>query len=266
MLKQKRQMQILDRMREDGEVQISRLAQLFGVAEMTIRRDLDALAQQGLLARTHGGALPQGTQQTRVERPIEPQQITNSEGKRAVARKALSFLCDGITVFFDSGASGLLLAQSVSASHHLTALTNAIPIAMELVTRPSVSVILIGGELKKDMLACRGPVAEESLGRFRVDLAFLGVSAVGRHGELFTGSVAEAGFKKGIIAAADEVIVLADSTKLGRQSLCRFADAQDAGAIITDDLISPEQLSMLRDCGAQVLVAKTNEQRGALRG
>ncbi|MFA5676069.1 MAG: DeoR/GlpR family DNA-binding transcription regulator [Christensenellales bacterium] len=267
MLKQKRQTQILETLRRDGEVLISGLSRWLGVAEMTVRRDIDALARQGLLTRIHGGAVPN-------EQPVlnagetarEQFKIPNKEGKTAVARKALSFICDGITVYFDSGDTVFLLAQCLPGSYHITALTNSIPTAMELVKRPFVSVIMIGGEIKKSALACRGPAAEDALERFRVDLAFVGVGAVGGGGELFTGSVAEAGFKKSILAAADQSVVLADSSKIGKQSLCRFADANQIAVIITDDNIEPAQLSMLHESGAQVTVAKGGNTRASLIG
>lgn len=267
MLKQKRQTQILEMMRRDGEVLISSLSRQLGVAEMTIRRDLDTLAQQGLLTRIHGGAVPNGQPVLDTQETAEAQtQIPNKEGKLAVARKALSFICDGITVYFDSGDTVYLLVQSLPGSYHITALTNSIPTAMELVKRPFVSVIMIGGEIKKSTLACRGPAAEDALERFRVDLAFIGVSAVGSRGELFAGSVAEAGFKKSILAAADQSIVLADSSKIGKQSLCRFADAHQIAAIVTDDGIEPAHLSMLHESGAQVTIAKGGSTRTSLLG
>ena len=263
MLKEKRQMQIDELLRKDGEVTISQLSRMFGVAEMTIRRDLDTLAQQDGVVRTYGGAVleqrPQRKQQAQTE-------IQDKEGKLALVKKALSFIEDGTTVFFDSGTTGLLLAQSVPASSHICALTNSIPVAMELVERPFVSVILIGGELKGDTLSCRGQATEEALERFRVDVAFVGVRAVGRGGELFSGSVAEAGLKKRILAAADMCFVLADSSKLSRQSLCRFADAREVDALITDDGMTPEQLARLAESGAEVVVAKTGLQRMTLQG
>jgi len=251
MLKEKRLMQILDMLRENGEVEISRLSRLFDVTEMTIRRDLDQLVRAGKAVRSHGGAMLAAS-------PIQSdtsQTVVNQESKLAIARKALAFIKEGTTVFFDSGSTGHVLAQCVPASAHITALSNSIAIATELVTRSFVSVIMIGGELKADFLACRGPAAEDALDRFRVDLAFLSVSAVGRHGELFTGSVSESGFKRKIIASAQHCVVLADSSKIGRQSLCRFADARDTQALITDDGLKPQQLTMLEQIGTTVLIA-----------
>lgn len=249
MLKEKRLLQILDRLRENGEVEISHLSRFFDVTEMTIRRDLDQLVRAGKAVRSHGGAMLAAS-------PIMgAQTVDNQESKLAIARKALGFIKEGATIFFDSGSTSHVLAQCVPASAHITALSNAISIATELVIRSFVSVIMIGGELKSDSLACRGPAAEDALDRFRVDLAFLNVSAVGRQGELFTSSVAEAGFKRKILAAAQYCVVLADSSKIGRQSLCRFADAREAQALITDDGIRPEQIAILEQIGTRIVVA-----------
>lgn len=251
MLKEKRLLQIHDMLRENGEVEISHLSRFFDVTEMTIRRDLDQLVRVGKAVRSHGGAMLAAS-------PIQTelaQTVAYQESKLAIARKALGFIKEGATVFFDSGSTVHMLAQCVPASAHITALTNGIAIATELVNRFFVSVIMIGGELKGDSLACRGPAAEDALDRFRVDLAFLSVSAVGRHGELFTGSVAEAGFKRKILASAQQCVVLADSSKIGRQSLCRFADARETQAMITDDGLKAEQLAMLEQIGTNVVIA-----------
>ncbi len=264
MLKQNRQAQILEMLHNDGEVMISKLSRHFGVAEMTIRRDLDSLAQNGQILRIHGGAVPkeQGLEQAGTGKP----KIDNKQAKIAVACKALSFICDGITVYFDSGDINFMLAQLLPVSYHITALTNSIPTATELIKRPFVSVIMVGGEIKKSALACRGPAAEEFIGRFRVDLAFMDVSAIGARGELFVSSVLEAGFKKNVLAAAGQSIVVADSSKIGKHSLCSFGDAYQIAAIVTDDGIEPSHLSMLHKCGAQVTVAKSEGQRASLLG
>ncbi len=251
MLKEKRLLQTLDMLRENGEVEISHLSRLFDVTEMTVRRDIEQLVRAGKAVRSHGGAMlaagPIGIQTS--------QTVVNLESKLAIARKALAFIKQGTTVFFDSGSTGYLLAQCVPASAHITAISNGIAIVTELVTRSFVSVIMIGGELKAGSLACRGPAAEDALDRFRVDLAFLNVSAVGKHGELFTGSVAEAGFKRKILAAAQRCVVLADSSKIGKQSLCRFADARETQALITDDGLGAQQLEMLEQIGTSVIIA-----------
>ncbi len=252
MLKEKRLLQIFDMLCQNGEVEISQLSHHFGVTEMTIRRDLEQLVHAGKAVRTHGGAMLAAS-------PIQTaaaQAVSNKDSKLAIARKALSYIKDGTTVFFDSGSTGHILAQCVPASAHLTALSNSVSIVTELVSRSFISVIMIGGELKADSLSCRGPAAEDALSRFRVDLAFVGVSAVGKNGELFTGSVAEAGFKRKILSAAQQCVVLADSSKIGRQSLCRFADTRETLGLITDVGLSAQQLALLEQSGAHVMTAK----------
>lgn len=251
MLKEKRLLQILDMLRQNGEVEISQLSRFFGVTEMTIRRDLELLVRADKAVRTHGGAMLVASSLQAAS-----QEVPYKENKLAIARKALSFIKDGTTVFFDSGSTGYILTQCVPASAHLTALSNAVAIATELVSRAFISVILIGGELKADSLACRGPAAEDALNRFRVDLAFVGVSAIGKNGELFTGSVAEAGFKRKILSSAQQSVVLADSSKIGKQSLCRFADVRETQALITDSGLHAVQLALLEQNGAHVIIAK----------
>jgi len=268
MLKQKRQMQILELLHRDGEATVSALSRSFGVAEMTIRRDLESLCARGCVVRTHGGALPGSlpANDIRPDRETENTILAGKEGKYAVAKKALSCIRDGTTVYFDADETVMMLANCVPASQHIGALTHSVPIARELMERQFVTVILIGGELKKSGLSCRGPAAEDMLERFRFDLAFVGVNAVGRDGGLYTVSMADAGLKRRIIAAADRCIVLADSSKLFKQSFCRFADLSETGMLMTDDGIAADQLAVLSALDIQVSVAKTNRQRPVLHG
>lgn len=253
MLKEKRLLQIFDMLCQNGEVEISPLSRLFDVTEMTIRRDLEQLVHAGKAVRTHGGAMLAASP---IQAAAAAQAVSYKDSKLAIARKALSYVKDGTTVFFDSGTTGHILAQCVPASAHLTALSNSVAIVTELVSRTFISVIMIGGELKGDTLSCRGPAAEDALSRFRVDLAFLGVSAVGKNGELFTGSMAEAGFKRKILAVAQQCVVIADSSKIGRQSLCRFADARETAGIITDSGLNAQTLALLEQSGTHVIAAK----------
>ncbi len=252
MLKEKRLLQIFDMLCQNGEVEISPLSRLFNVTEMTIRRDLEQLVHAGKAVRTHGGAMLAAS-------PIQAaaaQSVSFKDSKLAIARKALSYIKDGTTIFFDSGSTGHILAQCVPASAHLTALSNSVAIVTELVSRTFITVIMIGGEMKGDTLSCRGPAAEDALSRFRVDIAFVGVSAVGKNGELFTGSMAEAGFKRKILAVAQQCVIVADSSKIGRQSLCRFADVRETAGIITDSGLGAQPLALLEQSGAHVIIAK----------
>lgn len=254
MLKEKRIMQILDMIMQNGEVEISNLCRIFDVAEMTVRRDLDELAKQGKVIRTHGGAMLDN-QRVLLETSFDRRIVSHQEKKLKIAKKALTYMKDGQTVFIDSGTTGYTLSQIIPNTLHITALTNAINIAAELIQRAHISVVMIGGELQQNTLSCRGTAAEEMVERFKVEIAFIGTNAISKDGELFIGNVTESGFKKRILGAAAKKIVLADSSKLNKLSLCRFAGIQDIDCIITDDEISTELYEELTGCGADIVIA-----------
>lgn len=255
MLKEKRQMQILSLIKQNGEVEIGSLSKIFGVTEMTIRRDLDKIAKEEKVIRTHGGAILED-QQILVETSFDRRIVAHKNNKLKIAQQALTYIEDGKTIFIDSGTTGFLLAQLLPSSLHIIALTNAINIAAELLNKPHITVIMIGGELKANTLSCRGTIAEETLERFKVDIAFIGTNAISKNGELFIGNVSEAGFKKRILHAAAKTIVLADSSKINKLSLCRFAKVKEVDCIITDREIDSEQVEGLTAAGATIVIAE----------
>lgn len=254
MLKDKRLMQIYNMIKENGEVEISSLCRIFNVTEMTARRDLDHLAKEGKVIRTRGGAMLDD-QRMLIETSFERRFVSYMEQKTDIAKKALDYIEDNNTVFIDSGTTGYILAQNIPNTLRITVLTNAVNIAAELVGRSYVSVIVIGGELRKKTLSCRGTVAEETMERFKVDIAFIGTNAVGLDGDMYIGSVTESGFKKKVMESAAKKIVLADSSKLDKLSLCRYANARDVDCLITDGGIEPRVYEALTSSGANIVVA-----------
>lgn len=255
MLKEKRIMQIMNMLKKNGEVEIGVLCRMFNVTEMTIRRDLDNLTKDGKVIRTHGGAML-ANQDMLIEAPFDRRIVANNTQKEKIAKKALEFVTSGKTIFIDSGTTGYIMARNVPNSLHIIALTNAINIASELISREHISVVMIGGELMKNTLSCRGTIAEETLEKFRVDIAFLGTNAISENGEMYIGSVTETGFKKKVINAAAKKYVLVDSSKINNVSLCKFADVTDVDCIITDDGITKEQYDNLTKRGANIIVVE----------
>ena len=255
MLKEQRQSRIRTMIKQNGEVETNNLCRLFGVAEMTIRRDLDKLALEDGITRTRGGAMLADAQML-VESSFDRRNAAHKHLKSAIARQALGMMRDGQTVFIDSGTTGYMLAQMLPGSLHMVVLTNAVNIAAELLTRPHIKTVMIGGELQPGTLSCRGTVAEETLSRFHIDTAFIGTNAVSANGDLYIGSVTETGFKKTILRVADKKYVMADSSKLGRFSLCQFATVRDVDGVITDSAASADMASALDDSGASLIVAK----------
>lgn len=255
MLKQTRLEQIIKLLNSNGSVEINQLCRLFNVTEMTVRRDLDELAKEGRVIRTHGGAML-SEDNILVEKPFEVRMCSNYEQKNAIAKKALSMIEDGSKIFFNSSSTVFCLANNINNTHRLIIATEAINIANELNTRSNVSVIQIGGELRKNTISCIGYFTEEMLKHFRFDAAFIGINAIDNEGKLYCGSIYEMGIYKNVFASSKKVIVLADSTKLGHQDFTCIGSINDIDTLITDSNIPKDLLKRYREMNINVLIAE----------
>lgn len=239
MLKQSRCNQIMELLKRDGEVEISTLCRMFNVAEMTIRRDLNQLAKENNIVRTHGGALL--IHEDQITEPSYERRITDSsESKEIIARKAIELIKNGERVFLDSGSTTYHIAKQISNSARNVVLTNGINIAAEIVLRNNISVIMIGGELRLNTLSTRGSLTEELISQFHVDVAFIGANAIDGDGNIYAANTAERCLKRAIMQHADRTYVLLDHTKFGKTSLIKYANASELTGIISDKKLSPE--------------------------
>ncbi len=255
MLKQTRLEQIIKLLNSNGSVEINQLCRLFGVTEMTARRDLDELAKAGRVIRTHGGAVL-SEDNILVEKPFEARICSNYEQKDAIARKALSIIEDGSKLFFNSSSTVFCLASHIDNTRRLIVATEAINIANELNTRSNVSVIQIGGELRKNTISCIGYFAEEMLKHFRFDAAFIGINSIDEDGKLYCGSTYEMGIYKSVFACSRKIVVLADSTKLGNQDFTCIGSLSDIDTLITDSGISENLLKKYGEMDVNLMVAE----------
>ena len=258
MLKQTRLEQIINLLHSNGSVEINQLCRLFNVTEMTIRRDLEELAKKGNVTRTYGGAIL-SEDNILVEKPFETRMGSNYEQKNAIAKEALVMLEDGSKIFFNSSSTIFSLANNIDNTHRLVIVTDAINIANELNTRSNVSVIQLGGEVRKNTISCVGYFAEEMLKQFRFDAAFVGINAIDNEGNLYCRSIYEMGIYKNVFASTKKVIVLADSTKLGQQDFTYVGSINQIDTLITDSNASKDLLEKYRKMGINVVVAELPE-------
>ncbi|HAX52512.1 DeoR/GlpR family DNA-binding transcription regulator [Muricomes intestini] len=255
MLKEKRLQKIQNLLIANGSIETSQLSRTFAVTEMTIRRDLETLIKENpKIVRTHGGAMLSNSGE-QVELPYEQRMSANSELKYDIAQTALSFIRHGQVLFIDSGTTTLHLARQITNEFNNTVITNGINIATELLTRDWVNVILIGGDLRKNTRSTRGPLAEEQMRNFKVDVAFLGANAIGSNGNIYLANTSEIGFKKSVLAAAKEVYVLADSNKFNKFNLISCANGRDVTGIITDCNLPHETIETLEELDVHLITA-----------
>lgn len=257
MLKQERQEQILQLLQQWGRVEVRQLCSRFGVATMTIRRDLDELAEAGQLSRTHGGAVPQGTDILR-EAPFAVRLGRATSRKAAIARAAAARIQDGEKLFLSSGSTAYYLAQQLDSRKRLLVVTDGLNAALELSQRPNLQVLVVGGELRSNTLSTTGSFAEAMLEQFSFDAAYLGVTAVGPEGRLYHGSLVERGLFQALLPRARRRVILADSGKLGREDFVAVGQLEIGDVLITDTGAPASQLQAYRNLGIDVCTTEVD--------
>jgi len=228
-----RQAKIAEFVSVRGRARIGELAKLFGVTEPTIRKDLRALQSQGLLKRTHGGAL---ALQPTVEREFAGRQGANTAAKDAIARTCVRLLQDGDSVFLDSGTTVNAIATLIATQGNglrLAALTTSLGVATTLADVPNVECVLLGGQVRRVDGALVGPLALENLQRFTFSVAFIGVSGFSDVG-ISVGSMAEAAVKADAIERARRVVLAVDNSKVGTTDFARIAGLDVVDVVVMD--------------------------------
>jgi DeoR family fructose operon transcriptional repressor len=233
-------------------VDTASIANELQVTTETIRKDLIQLERQGLLRRVHGGAIALN------ELSFEPNvavRIENSEEKDRIARAALAYLPSRGSILLDAGSTSARLAELLPAEQPLTVYTNALPIAMTLLSRTNFTVFTLGGRLRAQTIAEVDDWALRALAEINVDVAFLGANGISVERGLTTPDPAEAAVKHAMVSCARTRVLLADHSKVGLVSTCKHADLADIDIMITDDGLSPNALAALRQVGLTVVQA-----------
>jgi DeoR family fructose operon transcriptional repressor len=247
-----RRRRIASLLRERGSVRASELSDLFGVTDETIRRDLTHLAETGILRRLHGGAV---AEPTRAETNFARRLREHESEKLGIAKAAAQLVSDGSTIIIDSGTTTVHFARALTEKRDLVVITNAVTNAVELMDYPNITLVLTGGLVRPTTFGAVGDMAVSNLGELRVDVTFLAISGVSLEGGLTYPSFEEAAVKRAMIAAASEVVLLADQSKFGRDSLVRVAPLDVLGKIVTSPGVEPSLLEHARELGIEVIVA-----------
>ncbi|MCK4400880.1 DeoR/GlpR transcriptional regulator [bacterium] len=256
MLKTRRQKEITEILKQKGVVEIKDLCRLFNVVEMTLRRDLDELieAGKGSIVRAHGGAMLSDTNML-LEAPFDIRDMQNKKEKEWIARVASSMIREGQKIILDSGTTTYSLAKQLDNSKKLMVVTNAINIATELNARTNISVMPVGGALRKNTYSCTGYFAETMIKQIRVDIAFIGVGGISETGDLSNGSELETGVKQVMLKAGKKKVVLADFLKIGHEEFSIFANLKCVDLLITDSKAPKQIINKFIKSGIKVKVA-----------
>jgi DeoR/GlpR family transcriptional regulator of sugar metabolism len=234
MLAPQRQSAILDRVRAAGGVRVTDLATEFGVSDMTIRRDLEALAERGLLAKVHGGAT--SVEPGATDEPgFAAKSIRQRSEKAAIAVRAAQLVTPGTAIALSAGTTTAELAQRLVDVPALTVVTNSIPVAdvFYRAGRPDQTVVLTGG-VRTPSDALVGPVAVTAIRSLHLDLLFLGVHGMSERAGYTTPNLMEADTNRALVAAAERLVVLADHTKWGTVGISSMAALDEAQVVVSD--------------------------------
>ncbi len=237
--------------RDGGVVPVQDIADGAGVSLATARRDLTRLEARGLIVRTRGGA--SAAQRMWSGPTMAESRHILPEFKSAVGRRAAQLVQPGEVVMLDAGFTTSQVACHIQA-RPLTVVTNSFDVATALVGRDGVSIILLGGELEESLGATHGPLTEMHIRQLSADKAILGADAISARDGLGTPLASVAKLKQLMVEHSNEVIVVADHSKVGRSALYRAAPASAVTRLVTDDLAPAQALDALRAAGVEVIL------------
>jgi DeoR/GlpR family transcriptional regulator of sugar metabolism len=250
----RRHIELLDLIRRRGQMTVNELANHFAVSGDTVRRDLDLLAGQGLLKRTHGGAVAMDNL-VHQDSPFTQRMGTRIPEKRRIARAAGRLISDGETLLVNGGSTTKLFAAELTDRRNLTVVTNNLGIPASLPADCLSKVYLLGGEYKGDAQVTIGPVGFVSAGSISVDTAVIGVGGITVKEGLTTTVLEECSMILAMICAARRTILLADASKFGRSSFAHIAPLSKIQILVTDQPPPSDLAHALHQARVEVIVA-----------
>ncbi|MFE3071331.1 DeoR/GlpR family DNA-binding transcription regulator [Streptomyces sp. NPDC059247] len=244
LLAEQRRALILDEVRRRGGVRVNELTRRLNVSDMTIRRDLDTLARQGMLAKVHGGAVPVA-EPSAHEPGFEAKSVLEPSAKDEIARAAAALVAPGTAIALSGGTTTYALARHLLDVPELTVVTNSVRVADVFHearpgtgggggSRAGAATVVLTGGVRTPSDALVGPVADRAVRSLHFDLLFLGVHGISAEAGLSTPNLAEAETNRCLIRSARRVVVVADHTKWGTVGLSSFADLTEVDTWVTD--------------------------------
>ncbi|MDN4598707.1 DeoR/GlpR family DNA-binding transcription regulator [Leifsonia virtsii] len=246
---------------DEGRVAVVELSDRFGVTTETVRRDLDALEQAGALRRVHGGAVALERGST-AEASVSERTALNAGTKQRIAARALDALGDAFrgSLYFDAGTTTAAVAQLLPARLEATlgeaeVVTHSITLAPALAGAERVGLTVVGGRVRGVTAAAVGAAAVRSIQSLRPDIVFIGANGVSAGFGLSTPDPEEAAVKEAIVRAARRVVLVADASKFGQESLVAFAGLDALDVLVTDRAPAGELAEALAAAGVEVWIA-----------
>lgn len=242
MLIAERRQSILNLLTKEGFISIVELGKRFDVSEMTIRRDLVYLQEQGLLKRTYGGAIPTEPAFFELSQQVKLSAFVSE--KERIANYCAEIIADGDVIILDSGSTTMQIAKTLK-DRSVTVITNDLFIVSELVNYANIQLLVIGGEVRRTTNNMTGLKATEFFSDLNADKLFLAVEGVEKQSGLSVPDLAELGIKRKMMQSANQVIVVADHSKIGRNTLGIIAPLSEADLLVTDSGADKEVLETI---------------------
>jgi DeoR/GlpR family transcriptional regulator of sugar metabolism len=254
--------QIVDYVLNKGEITIPDICQMFGVSEMTARRDLNELDRQGFLRRVHGGAVENLARS--YEPPFQTRASKNQATKSVIGLRASDLIHDGDSIAIDVGTTTLEIAKNLKGKRNLTIITNGLQAANMIVDNLSletdVRLILTGGIVRQRELSMIGDIPERVFQEFHVDKAFIGIAGISLEDGLTEYNIEDARNKKMLFRSAREKIVVADGSKFGLTTFASVAPLSQVDRIVTNQTAPADIVEKIREIGVEVIIS--DEENG----
>ncbi len=252
-----RMVELLARLNSQGELALSDLAKGLKASEATIRRDVAVLSEQGLLIRTHGGARPISGL---TELPFSLRDGRNRAAKQMIAKYAAGLVTPGRhAMALTGGTTTTEVLRALEPRRDLTIITNSITIALEAAQQGQTRVLIAGGVLRTSSMELVGSLTETTFKQVNVATAFVGTDGISAAGGITTHDDVEARTNHTMIEQAQRVIVVADSTKIGRKTFSKLADLSEVDMLITDDGADRTELAAIERAGVEIVLVPQGE-------
>ena len=253
---EQRRTDLLELIRTKRFASLAELVEQLGVSESTVRRDLETLEERGEAKRIHGGVLYSGTAPGLPH--FDQQMPETSAHKTAIAEAALALIHEQDSVFLDGGSTTYQVARLLRGLR-LHVVTNSLPVANLLAPHPESDLILIGGNVCAQTGVVRGPLANGLIHSLRVRKTILSVAGICEDG-FFNNDLLVVETEKAMMQIADEVIIVADSSKIGHRSLANLCSLPEVTYLVTDEGITPDWQKKLQSAGIKLIIAQTNPE------
>lgn len=250
-----RRQQLSDFLARRGFADLSVLVAELGVSESTIRRDLSQMEDEGVVRRTHGGAVFVSDRFSPLN--YSARESTEVEAKQAIGKTAAELIEDGETILIDGGTTTFQVARQL-ATRSLQVVTNSLPIANLLGSAQTIELIFVGGYIYPRTGVALGPIARQALAGLHFSKVFMGAAGLTQDG-LYNANVLLVEAQEQMMSSADEVIVVADHTKFGRRSLARLCGWEQVHRVVTDARVDSKWRDIVRSAGTDMILAPVEE-------